>query len=324
MNPILTVGQLYDAQQTPLKLRWLAGREGKDRLLEAATAKYPGMALVGHLNFVHPNRVQVLGSAEVDYLRRLPADEQRQAITNLFSCATTTLVVVANDETADPPLVRAADEAGMPLLATPLGSPRVIDSLQHYLTRTLAARTTLHGVYLEVMGLGVLITGESGIGKSELALELLSRGHHLIADDAVELARTGPNVLLGRSPGMLRDFLEVRGLGILNVRAMFGDTAVRPEKTLRLIVHLEPLTPERMKKVDRLQIEQKTRTVLDVDIPEVVLYVAPGRNLAVLVEAATRHHILRLRGINPLDELMQRQLSSMEEPGTPAERGRKA
>jgi len=312
MNPILTVGELYEAQQTPLKLRWLAGRTGTDRLLEAATAKYPGMALVGHLNFVHPNRVQVLGSAEIDYLRRLPETERRQALDKLFHHATTTLVVVANDEAADPELLRAADDAGLALLATPLASPRVIDSLQHYLARTIAARTTLHGVYLEVMGLGVLITGESGIGKSELALELLSRGHHLIADDAVELSRTGPTVLIGRSPGMLRDFLEVRGLGILNVRAMFGDTAVRPEKTLRLIVHLVTLTPEHMKNIDRLQIEQKTRTILDVDIPEVVLYVGPGRNLAVLVEAATRNHILRLRGINPLDELMQRQQSSMD------------
>ncbi len=312
MNPILTVGELYEAQQTPLKLRWLAGRTGTDRLLEAATAKYPGMALVGHLNFVHPNRVQVLGSAEIDYLRSLPETERRQALDKLFHHATTTLVVVANDEAADPELLRAADDAGLALLATPLASPRVIDSLQHYLARTIAARTTLHGVYLEVMGLGVLITGESGIGKSELALELLSRGHHLIADDAVELSRTGPTVLIGRSPGMLRDFLEVRGLGILNVRAMFGDTAVRPEKTLRLIVHLVTLTPEHMKNIDRLQIEQKTRTILDVDIPEVVLYVGPGRNLAVLVEAATRNHILRLRGINPLDELMQRQQSSMD------------
>ncbi len=317
MNPILTVGELYEAQQTPLKLRWLAGRAGTDRLLEVANAKYPGMALVGHLNFVHPNRVQVLGSAEIDYLRRLPEAERRQALDKLFHHATTTLVVVANDEPADPELLRAADEFGLALLATPLGSPRVIDSLQHYLARTIAARTTLHGVYLEVMGLGVLITGESGIGKSELALELLSRGHHLIADDAVELSRTGPTVLIGRSPGMLRDFLEVRGLGILNVRAMFGDTAVRPEKTLRLIVHLVTLTPEHMKNIDRLQIEQKTRTILDVDIPEVVLYVGPGRNLAVLVEAATRNHILRLRGVNPLDELMQRQQSSMDGAAPP-------
>jgi len=312
MNPILTVGELFDAQQTPLKLRWLAGKDGRSRPLEAATAKYPGMALVGHLNFVHPNRVQVLGNAEVEYLRRLAGAEQQSLIASLFDCSTTTLVIVANSDSADPALVEAADRAAMPLVVTPLGSPRVIDILQHYLTRTLAARTNVHGVFLEVMGVGVLITGDSGIGKSELALELLSRGHRLIADDAVELSRTGPNVLLGRSPGMLRDFLEVRGLGILNVRAIFGDTSVRPEKTLRLVVHLEPLTPDRMKTIDRLQIEQKTRTVLDVDIPEVVLYVAPGRNLAVLVETATRNHILRMRGINPLDELMRRQQSAMD------------
>jgi HPr kinase/phosphorylase len=311
MNPILTAGDLFDAQGAPLKLRWLSGHGGRERLLEAATAKFPGMALVGHLNFVHPNRVQVLGTAEVEHLRQLPAAERAQAIQRLFTCATTTLVVVANDEAVDADLLHAADETGLPLLATPLASPKVIDHLQYYLTRALARRTTLHGVFLEVMGLGVFITGESGIGKSELALELLSRGHRLIADDAVEFSRTGPDVLLGRCPRMLCDFLEVRGLGILNVRAMFGDTAVRPEKTLRLIVHLEQLRPEKMAKIDRLQAEQKARTVLEVDISEVVLYVAPGRNLAVLVEAATRSHILRMRGINPLQELMQRQEACM-------------
>ena len=307
MNPILTANDLFGAQQDALRLHWLAGNSGKDRLLEPATARFPGMALVGYLNFVHPNRVQVLGSAEVEYLRHLPDTEHAQAIQNLFTCATTTMVVVANDETVDSDLLQAADAAGLPLLTSPLPGPKVIDHLQHYLTRSLAARTTLHGVYLEVMGLGVFLTGESGIGKSELALELLSRGHRLIADDAVEYSRTAPTVLIGRCPHLLRDFLEVRGLGILNVRAMFGDTAVRPEKTLRLIVRLEQLTAEHMTKVDRLQAEQVTRNILDVNIPEVVLYVAPGRNLAVLVEAATRHHILRMRGVNPLEDLMERQ-----------------
>jgi HPr kinase/phosphorylase len=316
MNPTLTASGLFDAQHASLRLRWLAGSAGRERLLEPATARYPGMALVGHLNFVHPNRVQVLGSAEVDYLRRLPQAAHAEAIANLFSSSTTTMVVVANDETVDADLIEAADAAGLPLLASALASPKVIDHLQHYLTRALAARTTLHGVYLEVMGLGVFITGEAGIGKSELALELLSRNHRLIADDAVEFSRTAPAVLLGRCPRMLSDFLEVRGLGILNVRAMFGDTAVRPEKTLRLIVRLEPPKPEQMARIDRLQAEQKTRTILDVDIPEVVLYVAPGRNLAVLVEAATRSHILRLRGVNPLEELTQRQQACMTRDGT--------
>ena len=307
MNPILTANDLFDAQCDMLRLRWLGGKSGQARLLEPANALFPGMALVGYLNFIHPNRIQVLGSAEVEYLRGLGEAERTQAIQRIFTCATTTIVVVANDETVDTNLIQAADAASLPLLASTLPGPKVIDHLQHYLTRSLAARATLHGVYLEVMGLGVFLTGESGIGKSELALELLSRGHRLIADDAVEFSRTTPTVLIGRCPHLLRDFLEVRGLGILNVRAIFGDTAVRPEKTLRLIVRLEQLTAERMTKVDRLQAEQVTRNILDVDVPEVVLYVAPGRNLAVLVEAATRNHILRMRGVNPLEELMERQ-----------------
>lgn len=307
MNPILTANDLFDAQHEVLHLRWLAGKTGEKRLLEPASALFPGMALVGYLNFIHPNRIQILGSAEVVYLRQLDEAERGQAIQRIFTCTTTTIVVVANDENVDSDLIEAANSASLPLFACTLPGPKVIDHLQHYLTRSLAARSTLHGVYLEVMGLGVFLTGESGIGKSELALELLSRGHRLIADDAVEFSRTTPTVLIGRCPHLLRDFLEVRGLGILNVRAIFGDTAVRPEKTLRLIVRLEQLTADRMTKIDRLQAEQATRNILDVDIPEVVLYVAPGRNLAVLVEAATRNHIMRMRGINPLEDLMERQ-----------------
>ncbi len=313
MTTILTANDLFEAQRTPLKLKWLAGQSGKDRLLEPATAKFPGMALVGHLNFVHPNRVQVLGGAEESYLRKLGPAKRRQAVHDLFSCVTTAVVVVANDEKLAATLRSASEEMKLPLLSSPLPSPKVIDHLQHYLTRALAAHVTLHGVYMEVMGVGVLITGESGMGKSELALELLSRNHRLIADDAVEFYRTGPDVLLGRSPSILRDFLEVRGLGILNARAMFGETAVRAEKTLRLIVRLEQMKKRRLGHIDRLQAQQKTRRILDVDIPEVVLYVAPGRNLAVLVEVATRGHILRMRGVNPLDDLVKRQETVMND-----------
>ncbi len=314
MTTILTANDLFEAQRAPLKLKWLSGQSGKDRLLEPATAKFPGMALVGHLNFVHPNRVQILGSAETAYLRKLAPAKRRQAIHDLFSCATTAVVVVANDEKATPELRTAAEAMKLPLFTSPLPSPQVIDHLQHYLTRALAGHVTLHGVYMEVMGVGVLLTGESGMGKSELALELLSRNHRLIADDAVDFYRTGPDVLLGRSPSILRDFLEVRGLGILNVRAMFGETAVRAEKTLRLIVRLEQMKKRRLSHIDRLQAEQKTVRILDVEIPEVVLYVAPGRNLAVLVEVATRGHILRMRGVNPLEELVKRQEMAMKGP----------
>jgi HPr kinase/phosphorylase len=311
MNNNLTAQDLFAAQHAPLKLKWLAGENGKQRLLEQATAKFPGMALVGHLNFVHPNRVQVIGGAEIDYLKKLDTQQRKQTLNELFSCPKTAVVVLANISKTPPDLLAVADALGLPLLSSPLPSPQVIDRLQAYLTRALAAQTTLHGVYMEVMGVGVLITGESGMGKSELALELLSRNHRLIADDAVEFSRTNPDVLLGRSPEILSGLLEVRGLGILNARAMFGDTAIRSEKTLRLILRLEQMKKHHMSKIDRLQAEQKTRRILDVDIPEVTLYVAPGRNLAVLVEAATRTHILRMRGINPLEELGKRQLTIM-------------
>ncbi len=315
MNTNLTAHDLFAAQCVPLKLTWLAGENGKQRLLEPATAKFPGMALVGHLNFVHPNRVQVVGGAEIDYLKKLSKAQHQQALTDLFSCPKTAVVVLANIGKTPTNLRTAADTLNLPLLSSPLPSPKVIDHLQAYLSRALAAHTTLHGVYMEVMGVGVLITGESGMGKSELALELLSRNHRLIADDAVEFFRTSPDVLLGRSPEILSGLLEVRGLGILDARAMFGDTAIRSEKTLRLILHLEQMKKHRMSKIDRLQVEQKTRRILDVDIPEVALYVAPGRNLSVLVEAATRSHILRMRGLNPLEELNQRQQAMMHRDG---------
>jgi HPr kinase/phosphorylase len=308
MNRPLTARDLFDGQATSLKLTWVAGRSGGNRLLEPATAKYPGMALVGHLNFVHPNRVQVIGAAEVDYLKRLTRKERATQVEALFGCPTTAAVVVANDTKPPRDLMEAADEANLPLFISPLPSPVFIDRLQYHLTRALAPTLTVHGVYLEVLGMGVLLTGESGIGKSELALELLSRNHRLIADDSVEFARVGPDVLVGQSPGgALSDYLEVRGLGILDVRTMFGETAVRHKKKLHLIVRMEKLDKRRMHKVDRLQAQQLTRAVLDVDIPEVVLFVGPGRNLAVLVEAAVRSYILRMWGIDTLKDFMQRQ-----------------
>lgn len=306
MTPLLTVNDLFESQSAPLTLKWVAGQEGRTRLLEPSTAKYPGMALVGHLNFVHPNRIQVIGEAEVKYLHRQSKTERQAALKQLFGSERTAAVVIANGAKVDADLKAEAERARLALFTTPLPSPVVIDNLQFYLTRALAPRLTVHGVYMEVLGMGVLLTGEAGIGKSELALELLSRGHRLIADDAVEFIRVGPDVLVGQCPGELSDYLEVRGLGILDIRLMFGETAVRHRKKLHLIVRLEKLDRTQMGKIDRLQAQQRTRAILDVAIPEVMLYVAPGRNLAVLVEAATRSYILRTWGINPLEDLVKR------------------
>jgi HPr kinase/phosphorylase len=322
-TPILTVENLFQNQGEELKLNWVAGREGAGRLLEPITAKYPGMALVGHLNFVHPNRVQVLGDGEIEYLQRQDKTERARSVKALFSADRTATVIVASGKRVPADFASAADQHKRALFSTSLPSPVVIDHLQYYLARALAPRITIHGVYMEVMGMGMLITGESGIGKSELALELLSRNHRLISDDAVELIRVGPDVVVGQSPHALSDYLEVRGLGILDVRMMFGETAVRHKKKLHLIVHLQKLDKKRMVKVDRLAALSRTRNILDVDIPEVLLYVAPGRNLAVLVESATRAYILRTWGINPVDDFMDRHRALMKGEKPAGKKGRK-
>lgn len=314
-TPPVTAHDLFEAQSGPLKLKWIAGEAGKNRLLEPTTAKYPGMALVGHLNFVHPNRIQVIGEAEIAYLSRLDKKGYEEAIRNLFTCDKTSAVIVANGRNITPDLIAAADQTSLALISSSLPSPVVIDHLQYYLTRALAPRITVHGVYMEVMGMGVLITGESGIGKSELALELLSRNHRLIADDAVEFVRVGPDVIVGQCPTLLSDYLEVRGLGILDVRLMFGETAVRHKKKLHLIVRLETIQRQKMSKINRLESKQMTRTILDVEIPEVALFVGPGRNLAVLVETAIRAYILRMWGFDPLEDFMKRHQEHMNNAG---------
>ena len=189
-----------------------------------------------------------------------------------------------------------------------------MDVLRIYLQRMLAVSTIKHGVFLDVFEVGVLLTGASGLGKSELALELISRGHSLVADDAVELHRTAPEVLEGRCPPMLRDFLEVRGVGVLNIRHMFGETSIRPNKVLKLIIHLVPANDDYMKTLDRLSIRTENEEILNVKIRSVVLPVAAGRNLAVLVEAAVRNYILQLRGKDSTKEFLERHQAMLNKP----------
>jgi HPr kinase/phosphorylase len=209
-------------------------------------------------------------------------------------------------------MIAPCNASHVPLLTSPHPSPHVVDVLRLYLSRVLAASTTLHGVFLDVLEMGVLITGASAIGKSELALELISRGHGLIADDIVEVDRVSPELIEGRCPEVLRDFLEVRGIGILNIRTTFGETAVRPRKSLKLIVHLEDLSDEQFKRLDRMSVNASYQEVLGVKIRKVVIPVAAGRNLAVLVETAVRNFVLNLRGIDPTREFIERQAKLME------------
>ena len=309
--PSISVRRLFSDNQHKLELAWAAGNSGADNRIGVEADK-PVLALVGHLNFIHPNQIQVVGVAEAGYLRRLESGELNYDFGELFDIPMS-LVIVANGLPVSPKLRDYCHTNSIPLLTSKQESPHLMDVLRIYLQRTLATSTIKHGVFLDVFEVGVLITGQSGLGKSELALELISRGHSLIADDAVELFRTGPEMLEGRCPPMLRDFLEVRGLGILNIRHIFGETSIRPKKILQLIINLVPADDGYMKQLDRLSIRTETESILNVSVRSVTLPVAIGRNLAVLVEAAVRNYILQLRGKDSTKEFLERHQTQLKE-----------
>jgi HPr kinase/phosphorylase len=307
----LTVEALFRDIAEQFQLQWLAGLNGGMRHLSSETIQKPTLALIGHLNFVHPNRVQVLGCAEMDYLRGLDEGGLANAINHLFSTELAA-IIVSNNEAVPPLLIDAANRTETPLFTSPQPSPLLMAHLGHYLTQCLAEVVTLHGVFLEVLSMGVLLKGDAGVGKSELALELITRDHRLVADDAVELRHVAPETLEGSCPALIRDFLEVRGLGILNIRYLFGETAVKLKKNLKLIVEL--VHPSEIGEVglNRLDMIASTETILGVAIPKVRIPVAAGRNLAVLVEVAVRNHILKSRGINPVEQFMVRQQAAID------------
>jgi HPr kinase/phosphorylase len=302
--PRLSVQRLFDGRQERLGLAFAAGAAGAQREFTGDMLRKPGVGLIGHLNLIHPLLAQVLGRREVDYIDKLEGAARAQVAESI--CGGDTIMILVCDGIAVPPVLgEAAERTATPLLTATEPSQHVINVLRPYMQQELGEITTIHGVFLDVLEIGVLITGDSSIGKSELALELISRGHGLVADDVVELQQIGPETIQGRCPPMLRDFLEVRGLGVLNIRSIFGETAVRPRKVLRLIVQLD--MPDAANERDRLSTRSGTQDILGVEIPTVTLAVAPGRNLAVLVEAAVRNHILLTRGLDSTREFIARQ-----------------
>ena len=309
MSTTLEIGTLYNSQCEKLGLHWISGENLQNQIVHSSKDSPAEISLVGHLNLINPQRVQVLGNKELEYLENLKKNSRKDTITRLFS-GQSTLIILAKELPAPGDLISAAEANRTPVLSAKLASDEIIRNLQYYLSNFFAKKITLHGVFMEVMGTGVLITGESSIGKSELALELLTRGHRLIADDATEFARTSPDTLNGTCPEMLRDFLEVRGLGILNVRAMFGASAIKQSRNLRLIVVLQDI--DDAEKMDRLHGSKQIRTIQNVDIPEITLPVGPGRNLAVLLEVAVRNHILNMKGYDASQAFIDRQKRRLE------------
>lgn len=331
----LSVEELYNIHHEKLGLKWIAGQQGKNRnILPEETRDQPSsinidldttsdtqpvqpdvlsrQSLIGYLNLIHPHQIQVIGEMELQYIDGLRDISRQDAIRQLFKHQPA-CIIISEDIPVPIFLKRKCNENSVPLFSSPLPSNKLTDTLHYYLANLFADIVTIHGVFMEVNAIGVLITGPSGVGKSELALELITRGHRLVADDAPQFSRIAPDIINGTCPAALQDFLEVRGLGVINVRELFGDSAVKSNKYLRLIVRLEPMEKDKLLSIDRLEGSYKSRRILEMDIPEITVPVAPGRNLAVLLECAARNHMLRISGYSASEEFTERQRLLVEQ-----------
>ena len=308
---------LFEAHRELLHWAWIAGHAHPERRFDEAAVRDARSAadLVGYLNYIHPYRVQIVGRREVAYLLQSAPEDQERRISRIVTLEPPVLIAADGVKPPDR-LVAMCDRAEIPLFVTAESAGQVIDTVRAYLAQLFAERITRHGVFMDILGLGVLLTGESGLGKSELGLELISRGHGLVADDAVDFYKISQSAIEGRCPELLLNLLEVRGIGLLDIRAIFGETAVRRKMRLRMIVHLvKHSTLE--EKYQRLPLDVLTENVLGIEVRKVVIPVGLGRNIAVLTEAAVRNTILQLRGVDTMGDFMARQSAAVHENSHP-------
>ena len=304
---------LFEAQRESLHWEWIAGHAHPERRFDEAAVREARSAadLVGYLNYIHPYRVQIVGRREVAYLMDSSPEDQERRISRIVALEPP-FIIAADGVTPPERLVAMCDRAEIPMFVTAHSAGQVIDVVRAYLSLLFAERTTRHGVFMDILGMGVMLTGESGLGKSELGLELISRGHGLVADDAVDLYKISQSALEGRCPELLMNLLEVRGIGLLDIKSIFGETAVRRKMRLKLIVHL--VRKETMEReFERLPNEPLNEDILGIAVRKVVITVDAGRNLAVLVEAAVRNSILQLRGIDTYQEFIARHQRAMQQ-----------
>ena len=305
MQPQLTVAGLLESRSDAigLPLELLSGIEGQERAITSPHIQKTGLALAGFHEYLQPGRILVFGESEVRYLDALDSD----SLLNVLAAAFThdiPCVLITGGWNPPPQLLAACERFHVPLLRTTIATPAAIAKIGVLLENALAVRQVVHGVLMDILSLGVLITGDSGIGKSECALDLVVRGHRLVADDAVEVRRRGETDLIGTCPELTRHHMEVRGLGVINIRDLFGVAATRTSKRMELVVQLERWDSAR--EYDRLGLEENLWELFGVRIPLVHMPVAPGRNLAILVEVAARNQLLRTRGLNAARDLAAR------------------
>ena len=317
MSTGVTVGALLGARGASggLHLDLLAGAAGLDRRITLPYVQKTGLALAGYDEYLRAGRVLIFGESEIRFLERLDASARAHNLRRLFArdfpCV---MITMGLDSPAE--LSAEAERVGVPVLRTALPTPVAIARLTTILEDKMAPREVRHGVLLDILGLGVLITGESGIGKSECALDLVGRGHRLVADDTVEIRCRGEAILIGTCPELTRHHVEIRGLGLINVTDLFGVSSTRASKRVELIVHLERWEVGR--EYDRLGLDVTTTEILGIAVPLVVMPVAPGRNIAMLVEVAARNQVLRLRGRHAARELadrLERRLEQLADRG---------
>jgi HPr kinase/phosphorylase len=293
MDSIKVSAMLAD-KEFDLRLELLAGEGGVDRRVVSSRIQKPGLALAGFLEHIHKDRLQVFGNTELSYLATLNAAEQRTRMRSLFTLPISCLVVTKNLP-VDDMLRREATDAKVPLMRTSHLSSTFIDNIEGFLQEALTASTSVHGVLIDVIGVGLLILGKSGIGKSELALDLVTRGHRLVADDIVDLKRkAGGGSVYGSGSEIIKHHMEIRGIGIINIKDLFGVSAVRDRKKVEMVIELVEWDDQA--EYDRLGVDDHKYNVLDTEVPMLVVPVRPGRNLGTIVEVAARNHLLKLQG----------------------------
>jgi HPr kinase/phosphorylase len=302
------LGSRPEASGLPLEL--LAGADGLSRTITSPHVQKTGLALAGFHEYLKPGRVLIFGESEIRYLESLDASARatslRLALTLDFPC-----VLITGGFTPPSELLLEAERARLPLLKTVVATPTAIAKLSSLLEDSLAERTMLHAVLMDVLGLGVLIAGESGIGKSECALDLIVRGHRLVADDTVEVRRRQETILIGACPELTRHHMELRGLGVINIKELFGIASTRSSKRVELVVQLERWAPTR--EYERLGLDDEFFEILGLRVPLLRMPVAPGRNIAILIEVAARNQLLRQRGHHAARELADRLDASLRE-----------
>ena len=313
----ITVRGFWDHARRPIGLELLAGRGGLDRRLRSNRIQKPGLALAGFTSFIHGDRVQILGETELSYLGMLEPPARKRAVEGLLERKVACLVITKG---LRPPveLVDSCEASATPLFCTEMTSSVCIRRILTYLDDLLSPRCSIHGVLVDVSGIGVLLTGESGIGKSECALDLVSKGHRLVADDVVEIRRRGED-LVGQASSLIQNLIEVRGLGIINIVELFGVAATREHKRVELHIHLEFWSPNG--EYDRTGLEERTKEILGIKVRSLLVPVSPGRNVGGIVEVAARNFLLQMRGHHAARDLNQRISHALDDNvrGVPSE-----